>query len=72
MKQSHTLDASKKIFLIFYNVMEEQQLYLDENFSAERLASLCGCSPEELDALTLDEFALTASGIISMYREQHC
>lgn len=72
MKQSHTLNPSKKVFLFFYNVMEEQKLYLDENFTAERLAKLCGCSLKELDALTLEEFALTASGIISMYREQHC
>jgi len=72
MNQSNTFNPSKKIILSFYNIMEERELYLDKNFSAQTLASLCGCSLAELDSLSLEEFGLTASGIISMYREQHC
>jgi AraC-like DNA-binding protein len=72
MKESNTLNPSKKIILSFYTIMEERELYLDENFSDKSLASLCGCSLKELDRFFLEEFGLTAAGIISMYREQHC
>jgi len=72
MKHFNTLKSSKEIIQSIYAVLEEQQLYLDKNFCAESLASLCECTLEELDDITLEEFGLSASGIISMYREQHC
>ena len=51
-------------------MMEEEKLFLNNEFTAERMAMLCSCPLREFTRIVLEETGITPEQIIATYREQ--